>query len=103
MPKELKYFDKYALKDKYDVMKKIDKIEVEDGNQYFCSDEYGFYSIDGNNKRLILYTNNKLDTFNVPSDVISFADYAFNNVKKLKTIILSESMEEFNQYALLGN
>lgn len=103
LPKELKYFDKYALKDKYDVMKKIDKIKVEDGNQYFCSDEYGFYSIDGNNKKLILYTNNKLDTFNVPSDVISFADYAFNNVKKLKTIILSESMEEFNQYALLGN
>lgn len=103
LPKELKYLGEYTLKNEYGELKKINEIKVEDGNEYFISDEYGFYSIKDNKRKLELFTNKEVEIFEVPNYVNSFADDAFTNAERLKTIILSNSMEEYNEYAIFGN
>ena len=100
LPKELKYLGKYTLRGQYGEPKDIVSIEVEDGNEYFFSDGIGFYSIENGKKKLEYLMNSAITIYTAPDDVTSFAKGAFSNCSALRKIILSESVEEFDEYAL---
>ncbi len=103
LPKELKNIGEYTLKNEHGYPKKINEIKVLEGNEHFYSDEYGFYSIKDNKKKLELFTNKEIEIFRVPDYVSSFGNYAFTNAENLEAIILSKSMEEYNENAIFGN
>lgn len=99
LPKELKYLGKFTICDNFG-LKPISSIEVEDGNKNFAIDNTGFYNIENSRKTLLCLIDRKIVTYKVPNDVNAFEDNAFENCPMLEHIILSDGVDEFNEYAL---
>ena len=78
----------------------VKKILVEYDNQYYATDEQGFYALIDGKKQLQLLYDKSIKEYVAPDDVVSFAPMSFYGCEKLKKIILSESTEEFNEYAI---
>ena len=78
----------------------VKKILVEYDNQYYATDEQGFYALIDGKKQLQLLYDKSIKEYVTPDDVVSFAPMSFYGCKELKKIILSECMEVFNEYAI---
>ena len=102
LPKELKYIGKYTLVNENGWPKNISSIEVEDGNECFFADGTGFYSIENGKKKLERLFASSISTYTVPEDVYSFAEGSITFCSSLRDILLSDGVEEFDEYALLG-
>ncbi len=108
IPKELEGLGKCTLtnfnsRDEWGYAKDIEKIEVEEGNPYFYTDNIALYSITNGKKRLERVFDTKIVDYKAPNDVISYAPLAFDRCYELENIILSDDTEEFNEYSLPEN
>ncbi len=100
IPKELKKIGKYTLRNNKNYPKELVYIKVEEGNQFFYTDKVALYRLEGDKKVLEYVFDHSITNFVFPSDVVSAMPYAFVYCNKLKTITLSDSVEEYNENIL---
>ncbi len=100
IPKELKHLGKFTLFEPSGKIKSIESIKVENGSNHFISDEIGFYSIAEGKKALIYLFDNSITTYISPEDVSSIEKEVFKYCSNLKSIVLSEGLESFDEYSL---
>ncbi len=74
-------------------------INVDEGNEYYCSRDGVLYSKDMT--ELLLYPVAKADpsTFDVPEGVTTICDYAFSGNKVLKEVIIGNSVTTIGEHA----
>ncbi len=76
----------------------LENIEVDKGNQNYCSIDGSLYSKD--EKTLIQYAPGKKDTsFIIPSSITTIGDYAFYDCDNLAIVIISSSVITIGSYA----
>lgn len=100
VPKELKAFGKYTFQNAYEEPVRIKFIEVEKGNPYFYTDEAALYRKDGSKNILMYVFDHSLSLYTFPEGVSSVDPGAFAYCENLSNIVLSESMETFDEKAL---
>lgn len=77
----------------------VKRIFTEYGNKYFCSDDVGKYRYINGKKYLISLNETNNAEYVIPDDVVGFCeDSVFYG--KCRKIVLSKSMEEFNENAI---
>ena len=93
---KLKGMEKFE--DPFNVHFKIEKIEVEDGNEFYKTIEDVLFSKNGD--VLICYPNNKKDeSYTIPKGVKVIDKWAFGVNYNIKSVVLPESVKTICEYA----
>ena len=111
IPKELEYLGKYTLRDEDFLegyfegpyclfVKKVRKIEVEEGSRHFFCDGRALYSAYNGGKRLEYVIDDKITEYAAPCDLKCIPHPSLANCFDLERVILTEGFEEFDECAL---
>ena len=83
----------------FEKCKNLEKIEVDSENQRYSSQDGVLYNKE---KTTLIAAPGKIEECNVPSTVKTIGNYAFSQCKNLKKVILSEGLENINNYSFDG-
>ncbi len=109
LPKSLKTLGKFTLQlldgpiGWISYKHELEKIEVSPENEHFYADDKAFYTVSEGKKNLEYVFDKTVETFVVPGDVRTVCNGAFLRCDHLKKVILSEGVEEFDEYAIFAS